>query len=51
MRFGEIVEILIEIKDNFPALSREEQAVTEACNVLDKMPRMKEARTYEQVKD
>jgi len=47
MIIGEVVEILIRIKDQQKVLSREEQALIEACNLLDKLPRMAEATTYE----
>ncbi len=47
MKIGEIVETLIGIKDQQEILSREEQALIEACNLLDKLPRTAEATTYE----
>ena len=47
MKIGEIVETLISIKDTQEALSREEQALIEACNLLDKLPRTAEATEYE----
>lgn len=51
MRIGEIVELLIGLKDDLPALSKEEEAVIEACNLLNKLPRMEEATTYAPVKN
>lgn len=46
MVIGEIVEILIQLKDRQEALSREEQALIQACNLLDQLPRMAEATEY-----
>lgn len=46
MRIGEIVEYLIGIKDDYPPGSTQEEAVIEACNLLDKLPRMEEATKY-----
>lgn len=51
MKIGEMVEILISLKDQVPLMSIEEEAVIEACNLLDKLPRMEEATTYEPVKN
>lgn len=52
MIIGEIVEVLINLKDQSEGLtSREYQAVIEACNVLERLPRMEEATTYAQIKD
>ena len=50
MKIGEIVEILIDIKKNQRVLSREEEAIIEACNLLDRLPRLAEATTYEPAK-
>lgn len=47
MMIGEIVEILIREKDNYTFGDYRKQALEEACNLLDKMPRMEEATTYE----
>ena len=46
MKIGEVVEILIDIKDRQRVLSREEEAIIEACNILEKLPRLEEATTY-----
>ena len=43
MKIGEIVEILIDIKDSQTVLSREEKALIEACNLLARLPRLEEA--------
>lgn len=51
MKIGEIVEVLIGLRGNSPMLSEEEIALAEACNLLDKLPRMEEASTYEPVKN
>lgn len=52
MIIGEIVERLIGIKDsNEQLLSYEYEAILEACNLLDKLPRMEEATTYAPVKN
>lgn len=52
MIIGEIVERLISLKDSHDdLLSTEYEAIVEACNLLDKLPRMKEATDYEPVKD
>lgn len=47
MKIGEIVEILIRVKDDYGHLDYRRQAVEEACNLLDKLPRMEEAKDYE----
>lgn len=47
MKIGEIVEILIRVKDNYTYGDYRKQAIEEACNLLDKLPRMEEAREYE----
>lgn len=46
MKIGEIVELLIGIKDNQQVMSREEEALIEACNLLARLPRLQEAKTY-----
>lgn len=45
MNIGEIVETLITIKNAQQPLTREEQALIEACNLLARLPRMEEATT------
>ena len=47
MKIGEVVEILIDIKDRQRVLSREEEAIIEACNILEKLPRLEEATNYD----
>ena len=51
MKIGEIVEILIRVKDDYGHLDYRRQAVEEACNLLDKLPRMEEAKEYEPIKN
>ena len=47
MIIGELVEILINIKDSQDVLSREEEALIEACNLLSRLPRLAEASSYQ----
>lgn len=47
MKIGEIVEALIQIKDDYGFGDYRREAAEEACNLLDKLPRQEEARTYE----
>ena len=51
MIIGEVVEVLIGMRKNCEIMSREEEALIQACNVLDKLPRLEEATTYEPVKN
>lgn len=51
MKIGEIVEILIRVKDDYGYGDFRKEAVEEACNLLDKLPRMEEATEYEPVKN
>lgn len=51
VKIGEIVEILIRVKDDYGHLDYRRQAVEEACNLLDKLPRMEEAREYEPIQN
>lgn len=51
MKIGEIVEILIRVKDDYSYTDYRKQAIEEACNLLDKLPSMEEAREYEPVKN
>lgn len=44
MKIGEVVEILIRVKDDYGYFDYRRQAVEEACNLLDKLPRMEERR-------
>ena len=46
MKIGEIVETLIRIKTRQQILSYEEEAIIEACNLLDRLPRTAEAENY-----
>lgn len=47
MKIGEIVEILIRVKDDYGYGDFRREAVEQACNMLDKLPRMEEATEYE----
>lgn len=51
MKIGEIVEILIREKDKYNFGDYRKEAIEEACNLLDKLPGMEEATTYEPLKD
>lgn len=51
MKIGEIVEILIRVKDNYTYGDYRKQAIEEACNLLDRLPGMEEATTYEPIKN
>lgn len=51
MIIGEIVERLIGIKDSHDLLSFEYEAILEACNLLDKLPRLEEANAYAPIKN
>lgn len=51
MKFGEVVEILFRIKDNYGYGDYRRQALEEACIVLDKFPRMEEVSKCESVKN
>lgn len=52
MKIGEITARLIGLKDGHDdLLASEYEAIIEVCNLLDKLPKMEEARTYEPVKD
>lgn len=51
MKIGEIVEILIRIKDNYGFGDCRKEAIEEACNLLDKLPQMEEADEYEPIKN
>ncbi len=51
MKIGEIVEILIRVKDDYGYLDYRREAVEEACNLLDKLPRMEEAKGYEPIQN
>ena len=49
MKIGEIVEILIRVKDDYSYTDYRKQAIQQPCNLLHKLPRMEEAREYEPV--
>lgn len=51
MRIGEIVEILIELKDTYQFGDYRKQALEEAANLLNKFSGMEEGTTYESVKN
>ena len=51
MKIGEIVEILIREKDKYTYGDYRKRAIEEACNLLDRLPGMEEATTYEPLKD
>lgn len=51
MFIGEVIEMLISLMEQVPLMSREEKAINEACNFLDKLPRLERATTYEPFKD
>lgn len=51
MKIGEIVEILIRVKDDYGYGDFRREAVEQACNMLDKLPRMEEASEYEPVEN
>ena len=46
MYIGQIVEHLIDIKNEQEPLSQDEEALIEACNLLDKLPRMADGIEY-----
>ncbi|MCU7380485.1 hypothetical protein OBO34_19415 [Clostridiales Family XIII bacterium ASD5510] len=47
MKIGEIVETLISVKKDYPFGDYRKEAVEEACNLLDRLPRMAEADSSE----
>jgi len=51
MIIGEVVERLIDIKDSAELSFYDVEAIEQACNVLDKLPRMEEATSYEPKQD
>jgi hypothetical protein len=46
MYIGQIVEQLIDIKNEQEPLSQDEEALIEACNLLDKLPRTADGVEY-----
>lgn len=51
MKIGEIVEILIRVKDDYDFFDYRKKGIEEACNLLEKLPRMEEAREFEPIKN
>ena len=52
MIVGEVVEILIQMRDNMVLDRRTDEAVCAACNILDELPRLEEAEIVrEQLKE
>ncbi len=45
MRIGEIVEVLIRLRDSHDLTRTEDDAVCAACNTLDRLPAMMEENT------
>lgn len=45
MKIGEIVEILIRLRDRHDLTRTEDDAVCAACNTLDRLPNMMEEET------
>lgn len=43
MKIGEVVEILIQVKDDYGFGDYKKEAVEEACNLLNRLPRNEEA--------
>ena len=50
MKIGEIVETLISVKKDYPFGDYRKEAIEEACNLLDHIPRMVEADSSELLK-
>ena len=53
MIIGAVVEELINIRDKFrdELRSNQDEEIYEACNLMDRLPRMEEATTYEPQQD
>ncbi len=49
MIVGHIVEMLIQIKDELEPMSEEQDAVIEACNILDKLPRLADSEEAKRI--
>ncbi len=43
MKIGEIVEMLISVKDDYSFGDYRKEAIEEACNLLDRLPAEEEA--------
>lgn len=51
MIIGELVERLISIRDSHDLWLHEQETIEEACNLLDKLPRLEEATEYAPIKN
>lgn len=51
MKIGEIVEILVRVKDNYGFGDYRKEAIEEACDLLDRLPAQEEATIYEPLKN
>jgi hypothetical protein len=52
MTMGEVVEILIRLRDGYDLSRREDDAVCYACNILDQFPRLYDAeKTLQELKN
>lgn len=53
MIIGAVVEELIYIRDKFRGdlTKQQDEAICETCNLMDRLPRMEEATTYEPIED
>lgn len=49
MKLGNIVEMLISIKDDYDLAYCERNAINDACNILEKFPRDMEKADAEEV--
>lgn len=45
MRIGEIVETLIQLRNEYRLTFEEDEAVCAACNILGRLPRMMDEET------
>ncbi len=53
MIIGAVVEELIRLRDRLgdDLTRRQDEAICEACNLLDRLPNTEEATTYEPIRD
>lgn len=49
MRLGEIVETLIQLRNEYRLTLEEDEAVCAACNILDRLPRMMDEETVKAI--
>ncbi len=49
MRLGEIVETLIQLRNEYRLTFEEDEAVCAACNILDRLPRMMDEETVKAI--